>query len=126
MCDGIYHVTTGRKEGINWWPEEIPSPEELANAYHNLEKCGWCVDYVITHTCPASRRADFLTDSRPADRTETMLQEIYERITFCTWHFGHYHVEKQVDDFVCHYTSVKPLEMPIYPGSFRRLKKELL
>lgn len=115
--NGIYHVTSGRKEGINWWPEEIPSPEDLANAYRNLKKVGWYVDYVITHTCPTSQRALFMTELRPPDPTEAMLQEIYNRIYFKAWHFGHFHVEKQVDNFVCHYTKVRPLEPFAYPGS---------
>lgn len=101
----------GRKEGINWWPEEIPSPEDLATAHRNLEKCGWCVDYVITHTCPASLSPYFLTEPRPSDPTEAMLQEICDKLSFRTWHFGHFHQEKQHGNFHCHYTSVRPLEV---------------
>ncbi|KAB0667704.1 hypothetical protein F6V25_03130 [Oryzomonas japonica] len=98
----------GRTEGIDWWPEEIPSREDFENACRNLDRIGWKVDYVISHTCPQSRLAHFLHGSLPSDPTGIILQEIYERLEFGSWHFGHFHFEKRVDNFVCHYNQVQP------------------
>jgi hypothetical protein len=99
----------GRTHGIDWWPEETPDRKDYLNACHNLDKIGWHVDHVITHTCPSSRRAHFIVGSHTQDPTEFMLQELFTRITFNTWHFGHLHLEKQVDNFYCHFDSVRPL-----------------
>ncbi len=54
-------------------------------------------------------RPHFQPESRAADPTEVMLQEIYERLTFTTWHFGHFHIEKYLDKFVCHFNKVRQL-----------------
>jgi hypothetical protein len=70
----------------------------------------WKVDYVISHTCPVSERILFGGSGRSADPTETMLQELWDRgLEFGAWHFGHFHEEKKVDRFVCHYNKVEPL-----------------
>ena len=106
---GGYDMTPGRKEGIDWWPEEIPSKDDVANACSNLDKAGWQVDHVITHTCPRSQRNYFQKSPRIPDSTEDMLQELYEKLTFRTWHFGHFHVDQQVGRFYCHYGNVRPL-----------------
>lgn len=103
----------GRKEGVDWWPEEVPSPEDYDNACRNLERVGWQVDHVITHTCPASKRQLFMNSSqakRLQDPTELMLQELYEKLSFLTWHFGHFHYEQQEDRFICHYDKVRSIE----------------
>jgi hypothetical protein len=100
----------GRTEGIDWWPEEVPSREDFENACRNLDRVGWKVDYVISHTCPVSERILFGGSKRSADLTEAMLQELWDRgLEFGTWHFGHFHEEKRVDKFVCHYNKVEPL-----------------
>lgn len=106
-----YDYTPPRKEGIDWWPEEQPNQEDYDNACRNLDAVGWKVDHVITHTCPASMRRHFLesSNSRKPDPTEDILESIYKRLTFRTWHLGHFHTDKQVDPFECHYSRVKPL-----------------
>lgn len=47
---------TRRTPGISWWPEEVPSDKEWANAKKNLADHGWHVDYVFTHCPPESIR----------------------------------------------------------------------
>lgn len=106
---GGYSHRPSRKEGVDWWAEEVPSEADFENACRNLETVGWAVDYVITHTCPISQRQHFLSTERVPDPTEDMLQRIYERVSFREWHFGHFHTDKQVDGFTCHYKKVVPL-----------------
>ena len=38
--------------GRSWWPEEMPSEAEYAEAETNLDRAGWCVDCVLTHCAP--------------------------------------------------------------------------
>jgi hypothetical protein len=100
----------GRIEGIDWWPEEIPSEEDYENACRNLDKIGWTVDYVISHTCPQSQLGSFNKARYSKDPTEAMLQDLWDRgLKFDYWHFGHFHWEHRVDRFVCHYNDVKPV-----------------
>jgi hypothetical protein len=107
--DGGYDYSPPRKEGKNWWPEELPTQEDYDNACRNLDKIGWVVDHVITHTCPLSQRHHFLQSKHVPDPAEEMLQSICEKLTFKSWHFGHLHLDKQVGKFICHYSTVMPL-----------------
>ena len=43
-----------RVKGCDWWEEELPTAEEMANALLNLKKHGNKVDYILTHCPPAS------------------------------------------------------------------------
>jgi hypothetical protein len=106
---GGYDYVPPRTEGKDWWPEEIPSQEDFDNACRNLDTVGWKVDHVITHTCPLSHRPHFMKSSRVPDTTETMLQRLYEKLTFRTWHFGHFHFEEQSGRLFCHYDNVRRL-----------------
>lgn len=103
----------GRTEGVDWFAQEIPSREDYDRAVGNLDRVGWKVDHVVTHTLPVSMRACFQTSGpyqRAEDPTEAMLQGLWDGgLEFGYWHFGHYHQEKQVDRFVCHYDEVRPI-----------------
>ena len=44
------------RRGVSWWPQEMPSEEEYANAEQNLGAADWQVDYIITHTSRRSLR----------------------------------------------------------------------
>ena len=53
ILGGAYSIDRyARTEGVDWFPEEIPSREEYEEGLDNLEKCGYRVDYIITHTAP--------------------------------------------------------------------------
>ena len=41
-----------RKEGVSWWPRELPSDDEYEEAIRNLEKHNFNVDFVLTHCAP--------------------------------------------------------------------------
>lgn len=100
----------GRTAEVNWWAEETPSQEDFNKACHSLDAVGWQVDYVITHTCPSSQRTLFTTTERLSDPAEEMLQELVDRkLGFSEWHFGHFHMEKRVGRYICHYDRVLKL-----------------
>jgi len=101
-----YYISKPRVEGKDWWPQEIPSQDDFDNACRNLDRVNWTVDHVITHTCPFAERHYFLSNDRIPDPTEKILQNLYDRLTFKTWHFGHFHINKTVGRFHCHYDKV--------------------
>ena len=43
-----------RREGRSWWPEEMPSEEEMGRCRASLDRMGWKVDHVVTHEAPAA------------------------------------------------------------------------
>ncbi len=120
ISDRLYHLTRGeiftlcgksfftfggasshdkeyRKEGVNWWKEELPSIAEIENARNNLEKADWNVDYVVTHCASNSIQKRF-----NGKYDENCLTDFFEqtdaKLTYRQWFFGHYHTDMIVDD----------------------------
>ena len=78
-----------------WHSEEMPTPEELAQAEEQLRSSGG-VDVIITHQ-PSDRMRIFLG----GDRTEisplgAFLDRVEEEYTFGSWYFGRLHKDKKI------------------------------
>ena len=84
-----------RIRGRSWWPEELPSEEEYAEARRNLDVHGWTVDYIITHSPPSSL-AERL--GRPRDELTDFLEEIRQKASYRRWMFGHCHRDQAIDE----------------------------
>ncbi|WP_417208878.1 metallophosphoesterase family protein [Acidaminococcus fermentans] len=91
-----------RRKGISWWPEEIPSEAEWQHAWDTLDRAGWKVDYVVTHTAPTCwkiqggmRMVAHLGDKCPVARK---LEELESHLTYRRWFFGHLHDDRITQD----------------------------
>ena len=89
-----------RREGRSWWPEEMPSEEEMERCRASLDRVGWKVDHVVTHEAPAAL-AEGLCRERGreyrGDPLQTFLGELDGRLDYCAWFFGHYHGDEWLD-----------------------------
>ncbi|MEE0309556.1 MAG: metallophosphoesterase, partial [Slackia isoflavoniconvertens] len=89
-----------RREGRSWWPEEMPSEEEMDHCRASLNRVGWRVDYVVSHEAPAAL-AEGLCRERGreyrGDRLQRFLAELDDRLGYRAWFFGHYHGDKWCD-----------------------------
>lgn len=106
-----------RTIGVDYWTQEIPSWLEFNYGMDKLDSVNWTVDYVITHTCPMNIIGDVIhktiyTEGKMKDPVAEYLFEIYKKITFKEWHFGHFHTDvrldfSETDDgiFHCHYNN---------------------
>ena len=88
--------------GSAWFPDEQPDEKCKETVEAALEREGWKVDYVLTHTCPAKYVPveAFLPglDQRTVDRsTEDWLDELEGKMTYEKWLCGHWHIEKKID-----------------------------
>lgn len=92
-----------RTPHLSWWADEIVTLEEHQNAIKNLDKVDWKVDYIVTHTAP-NCIINVLSANLPTwsnvvgnkliDPVSFTLQDIYDKIEFSKWFFGHFHVDK--------------------------------
>ena len=102
MGGAASHDREWRTEGESWWPQELPSDAERAEARSNLDARGWNVDYVVTHEAPLDLADDLCWEcNRPfdgGDEHQLFLQEVDDRLSFGTWFFGHYHDDEWRDD----------------------------
>ena len=96
--------------GLSWWPEEMPSDEEYAEAEANLERVGWNVDCVLTHCAPISVTKALDPSYRP-DRLTDFLESVKERCQFDLWFCGHYHLNQVIDRrFVIQWEQISKIE----------------
>lgn len=110
MGGATSHDRQFRKEGRSWWPEELPSEEELARADAALDGCGRRIDYVLTHCAPTLVQGRINPTFLP-DRLTEYLQHVRDTTEFGRWYFGHYHVDREYDDGFCAlYDCVVPIE----------------
>lgn len=90
------------ENGWSWFADEQPSEEIKAYAEQQLEKAGWQVDYVLSHTTPYRYEPTevFLPDvdqSEVDKTTELWLDTIEERLNYKRWYAGHFHTNKWID-----------------------------
>lgn len=110
-----------RINGINWWPEELPSEMEMAAGRKNLRENGDKVDFVLSHAAPQSI-AELLQENGQkeggSDRhdiqedrlTAYFEQLLMEGLQFDKWFFGHYHKNQLYrEKFICLYKQIIPL-----------------
>ncbi|MGN0483198.1 MAG: metallophosphoesterase [Lachnospiraceae bacterium] len=89
-----------------WWPQELPSSEELKEGKRNLRRVNNQVDYVITH-CGSNRMQEALglyhiQTRQPVEWYKQncltdYLEELEETLQYQHWFCGHYHEEVQLD-----------------------------
>ena len=97
---------------VDWWPEENISSADMTNAYFNLERYNFKVDYVLTHAAPEDIAEIVLKNGLNVtniynDLNAKALSVILSDIKFKKWYFGHYHIDYKVNNlFQCLYTSI--------------------
>lgn len=87
-----------RIKGLSWWSEELPSDEEMQNGINNLEKHDWKVDYILSHTPPASVIALLGHGLYEQDRLTKYLEEIRWKTEYKRHYMGHMHINREVND----------------------------
>lgn len=101
-----------RREGLSWWPQEQITEKDIENISGEYE-------YVFTHCCPYSvfnfHRGFLCThggDLRDiTHKSEEMLDQLRNNITFNKWYFGHYHINLPLsENFMCLYNNFIELE----------------
>lgn len=91
-----------RREGLSWWPQELPTYKELDEGIANLKKYGNKVDYIITHSC--GQRALTYQQLRIAAGVKTVCPESHllsnfeDVVEFKHWYFGHFHIDARLSD----------------------------
>lgn len=98
-----------RTKHISWWPQEQITEDDINKCLNNNLSH---YDYIITHTCPLSvfkKNMSYLctldlNQSEIDHTSEERLEKLVENISFNKWFFGHFHVDKQLDDkYTCLY-----------------------
>ncbi len=103
-----------REPHVSWWPQELPTEEEIQEGLSNLAKHKNKVDFVLTHDCPSSLLSVVGLYSFKAQggflkfaKSNEALERIYAVLDFTHWYFGHYHIDQFfTEKFTCLYQDV--------------------
>ncbi len=87
-----------RYEGVDWWPAEMPAPEEYETARRSLLRCDYDVDYVITHAAPEKIMKQIFGDHEGEKELNDFLQWMVENVTYKRWYFGHLHMDAPLEN----------------------------
>lgn len=79
-----------RQIHVSWWPQEMPSEEEMDEGRRNLDLYGRNVDYILTHCAPMHILRTIVPVAK-GDILNSYLEEISQSTRFSRWYFGHYH-----------------------------------
>ena len=92
---------------ISWWKQEVIVQGDIDNALHNVAESGYLIDYVISHACPKEYfNLTTMFKEIDLDNSPSMLQQVFDKVTFDCWLFGHYHQEHKIDNFVCLFNTI--------------------
>lgn len=92
----------------SWWPEELPSQEEMKEGWENLVKNDNEIDVILTHCCSSSGQVTLGGGFFKPDILTDYLEQVKQKVSFKRWYFGHYHVERRSSaEEICLHDSIR-------------------
>lgn len=85
-----------RKEKLNWWPQEMPTDQEMKIAITNLQEHGNEVDYILTHTGPEDTMSILRMHCQEEKPLNNFLEWVRENVKYKHWYFGHLHQDQDL------------------------------
>ena len=89
-----------RTEDISWWQSELPTKEEIDNAYNNLKHFNNKVDFIITHdVCKTVNQIlgyhehNMIYYDKKYCNLGEILEDFYHNVSYKYWFAGHYHCD---------------------------------
>lgn len=76
-----------------WWPEEMPTLEEMKEALANLKVHAFQVDYILTHQPPTELVRKEKTEGR--SQLEAFFEQIAKQVKHEKWFFGSLHIDRK-------------------------------
>ncbi len=84
-----------RQAGVSWWPEEMPTAEEMQHALDNLAAHDNTVDYILTHV-PSAKSCTRLFTKASEDAASLFLNRVEQQVTCRKWYFGSAHRDRTI------------------------------
>lgn len=95
---GLDYSKMFRVIGQSWWPQELPTWEEMEYGEKNLLEHNNKVDFIISHCAPASSVALIGHGAYKQDCLTKYFEEIRRKTEYQKWFYGHYHMNRQINE----------------------------
>lgn len=102
VCGGADSIDKFRRtEGLSWWKDETITDEDVDKIPEDD------FDYVFTHCCPSSvfyenksclATLSCISEENISHESEDQLEKLKNKISYKKWFFGHYHVDRELDN----------------------------
>ncbi len=93
-----------------WWPQELPTIDELKSSVSELEKFNRQVDYVVSHE-PPSKIKTLINKNSNINTLNRFFDDVAKEVKFKKWFFGSTHVNKAfVDKYVSLFDEIYKLD----------------
>ena len=113
-----------RVEGQSWWPQELPSIEEIEYAENNIFR-DKKVDFIVTHSAPFKIKTSLFGRDLEANRLESFLDKVMLSVKYERWFFGSYHLDRKLTrTHFAVYQKVLEMTSPEKKGFFAKLFKK--
>ena len=117
LADNVYHLQRGeryvmegktvlamgggysidkayRREGLSWWPEEMPSPAEYARCRKTAAALKRKCDLIVSHAAPLHIMQTLRFNPGPESPLSEFLEELRLTMDYGRWYFGHLHIDR--------------------------------
>lgn len=96
--DKYYRVANG----LPWFESEQPDERVMADVEAALDRMGWEIDYLFSHTVPLEyipqdALLPGINQSTVDNSTEQWLSQIERKLAYSAWYAGHYHITRDLD-----------------------------
>jgi hypothetical protein len=88
-----------RKEWVSWWPQELPTVEQMNYGLENLKKVNNTVDFIVTHDCPVSG-FKYIPQSHKCSNYDKYishlnhyLEKVFNTTNIKRWYCGRFHCD---------------------------------
>lgn len=115
VCGGANSIDISwRTQGISWWREEEITNNDINKFMTIAEEYDNKVDIMLSHDAPASiipvvKLYSGVNDGEISN-SQKQLEKINQIIDIKKWYFGHWHIDKKIDDkFECLYKKIKEI-----------------
>ena len=83
-----------RREGISWWPQEMPSATEYSHCRKTIASVKREVDYIISHAAPMHIMQTLRFQPGNEAPLNQFLEELRLDVRYDRWYFGHLHMDR--------------------------------
>lgn len=88
-----------REERKTWWPQELPTDEQMNHGLDALAAANNAIDYVVTHDCPLTG-LKYLPHSHRHEKYDNYisqlnhyLEKVFGTVSFKKWYCGRFHCD---------------------------------